>query len=85
MTRLDFDSNTKIISESNSLDALKDAIADLQLCGYDDAKLEAAIQEAKVGAEMHVDAEMGGESEGFRILIEPIDGDSYWLDEKSAD
>jgi hypothetical protein len=67
--------NNKIIEAEDTATGLSDAIADMMLlCGGDNAALEEAIESAKGSAELHYDAEKGGYSEGFTVLVDPQDG-----------
>jgi hypothetical protein len=64
--------NKKVILAKDSLDGLVDALADMMLL-HGTPDIDDAIEAAIGLAQSHYDAEKGGESEGYQIVVDPQD------------
>lgn len=79
----DFDdlNNTKRIDEGTTREVLVDCLANLLLVfGGDWTTVAAIVRDSQEDAVRHYEAEKGGESEGYRVLVAPMDGVTYALD-----
>jgi hypothetical protein len=72
---------TKRIDEDQTRVVLGDCIANLLLVfGGDRSTVEAIIADSWERATRDYEAEKGGDSEGYRVLVKPQDGVTYALD-----
>ena len=78
--KIDTANSTKTINESDTHDGLVDNIADMLLIhNGDEDKVRELIEDAWGSAYNHYHAEKSGDSDGFRIFIQPVDGELYAL------
>jgi hypothetical protein len=84
VARIDDYKRTKTINEEDAIVALTDAITDLMLVygtdDIEDPRMAVALENA-IGSAVntHYPAEIGGDSEGFEIVIWPSEGEPYKL------